>query len=49
MDDRPFLKIDGELVPTIGPDETYKYLGVQLGAGEPTYTHLQQMLEKKLI
>ena len=49
IDDRPFLKIDGELVPTIGPDETYKYLGVQHGAGEPTYTHLKQMLEKKLI
>ena len=49
VDDKPFLKINGELVPTIGPEETYKYLGVQLGAGEPTYAHLKQMLEKKLI
>ena len=32
VDNKPFLQMNGDLVPTIGPDETYKYLGVQPGS-----------------
>ena len=45
---KPFIKINGEEVPAVSFEETYKYLGVKLGAGTPRHKDILETLKLKL-
>ena len=44
----PIIKINGEEVPAVSLEETYKYLGVKLGAGTPKHKDILETLKIKL-
>ena len=48
IDPTPTITINGDLVPTLSLDETYKYLGVKLGAGTPKHKDILESLDIKL-
>ena len=48
IDPTPTITINGDLVPTLSLDETYKYLGVKLGAGTPKHKDILELLDIKL-
>ena len=48
VDSTPVITINGDLVPSISQEKTYKYLGVKLGAGNPNHKGIFESLRVKL-
>jgi hypothetical protein len=46
IDKTPFAKIDGELVPALGPSDTYKYLGMCISAMTTDISGVKKTLQE---
>ena len=48
VDPTPVITINGDLVPSVSLEETYKYLGVKLGAGTLNHKDILESLKVKI-